>query len=53
MSDEQMFAITAAERTIIQETLTHYGSLIAWADRVITMHGAGDERHENLKIDSS
>ena len=45
---EQMFAITAAERTIIQETLAHYGSLVGWADKVVTIHGTGDERHLSL-----
>ena len=48
MTDTQMFAITAHERQLIQETLAHYGSLIGWADRVVTMHGVGDERHEEL-----
>ena len=48
MSDETMFAITAGERRVIQETLAHYGRLVGWADKVVTMHGTGDERHQDL-----
>ena len=48
MSDETMFAITTAERQIINETLAHYAQLVRWADKVVTMHGTGDERHESL-----
>ena len=48
MSDETMFAITAGERQIIQDTLAHYGKLLGWADKVVTMHGVGDEKHESL-----
>ena len=44
----EMFAITAEERRVIQKMLASYSSLLSWADKVITMHGTGDERHQDL-----